>query len=83
MSYLKLYIEAKKRQALCKAKEEKKSFYSELLQEIFTVEYNGDIVFDNNIKYSKSELNTIEKLDENTKKQIHLYKKVFGGDIIT
>lgn len=88
MGYLDLYIEAKERRrgntegkplagySFTKSQE----YYSGLFEESYRFE-GDEIVFGSGVTYSAAELETLRSLDNETKKTLHEFKKVLGGEI--
>jgi len=88
VGYLDLYIDAKEGKR--KTSESKplggysftksQEYYSGVFEESYFVE-GERVVFGNGVTYGERELETLRGLDNETKKKLHEFKKVFGGEI--
>jgi DNA primase len=64
-----------------KQKTGKKRYRSEILNDIFTIEDNGGVLFESGVYYTPAELEKVKEFADSEKKTIHLLKKVFQGTI--
>jgi len=60
---------------------QKERYYSEIVDDIFTVEDNGGALFESGVYYTPAELRKIEKIPDSGKKPIHVVKKLFQGTL--
>ena len=90
MSYALAYIQAQKKREVVKEVtniinldfRKPKTYYSELLEDSFTILDNGEIKFNSGVYYNKKELEKINSLDDKGKKHIHSLKRIFNGEVI-
>jgi len=57
----------------------KRRHYSETLGEYYLIQRDGSLLFDSGITYTRAELDKVQELSDDTKKQIHNVKKIFKG----
>lgn len=62
-------------------KTEKKKYQSKILNDIFTIEDTGGILFESGVYYTPAELEKVKGLTDSEKKTMHLLKKEFQGTI--
>ena len=59
-----------------------KQYYSEILDDTFSILEGGEIKFISGAFYNRSEVDKVRGLDNNAKKKLHLLKRIFNGVIM-
>lgn len=57
----------------------KRRHYSETLGDYYQIKADGSLAFDSGAEYTRAELVKVRTLSDETKRQIHIIKKIFIG----